>query len=144
MDESILVRNYKPETDYEQVAGLYRDSQTYGGQYDDARDSEKKLKILAKSKPDCLLIAEVGNEIVGTVTILEDSRTAWLFRFAVRKENEEEISKELFSEAKKILKERGHEQVLVFAPNDGNFDTRYEKIGFTKGNDYTAYWQNLK
>jgi hypothetical protein len=139
----IKVRNYNPESDYGQVSGLYKDSQTFGGQYDDARDSEERLKILAENKPDCLLVAEINDKIVGTVTLLEDGRTAWLFRFAVQKENEGEITKELFSEAKRILKEKGHEQILVFAPNDGNFDKRYEEIGFNKGNDYTAYWQDI-
>lgn len=139
----IKIRNYNPESDYEQVANLYKDSKTFGGQYDEARDSEEKLRKLSKSKPDCILIAEIGNRVVGTVTLLEDGRTAWLFRFAVQKENEEEISGELFSEAKKLLKEKGHTQVLVFAPNDGSFDKRYKNIGFNKGNDYTAYWQDI-
>ena len=139
----IKVRNYNPETDYKKVSDLYKDSKTYGGQYDDNRDSEEKLRTLSRNKPNCILVAEIKEYIVGTVTLFEDGRNAWLFRFAVQKEFEAEISEELFLKAKKVLKDMGHSQVLVYAPNDKIFDNRYLRLGFLKGDDYTAYWRDI-
>jgi predicted N-acetyltransferase YhbS len=137
------IRSYNPDTDYEQVSNLYKDSGTYGGQYDEARDSEEKLRGLSETKPGCQLVAEIEGKIIGTVTIFEDGRFAYLYRFAILKEYENEVSKKLFTKSKEILRGEGHTQVLVFAPSDGSFDKRYKEIGFNKGNDYTAYWQDI-
>ena len=140
---TIRIRRYNPDTDYTQVSDLYKDPKTYGGQYDQARDSEAKLRHLSQTKPNCILVAEIDGDIAGTVTIFEDGRSAWLFRFAVQKKFELELSKALYQEAKKILKKMGHTQVLVFAPNDKGFDLRYHTLGFKKGGDYTAYWEDI-
>ncbi len=140
----IQIRNYNPKTDYEAIKSLYEDSATFGGQFDEARDSEDKLKKLVDEKPNAILVAEIDNAIVGTVTLFEDGRSAWLYRFAVKKENEKEVSFALWNEAKVIMKNRGHSQVLVYAPAGNlNFENRYKDIGFNKGNDFTAYWQDL-
>lgn len=137
----MVIRNYKPE-DYEQVKVLYQDSSLYGGQYDDARDSESQMLKLSKTKPDVILVAEEDGEVVGTVTLFEDGRSAWLYRFAVK--GGEEVSKALWGRAKTIMKEKGHSQVLVYAPvGNKHFEERYTNVGFSKGNDYTAYWKNI-
>lgn len=141
----IQIRNYNPKNDYEAIKSLYEDSSTFGGQFDEARDSEDKLKKLVDEKPNAILVAEIDNAIVGTVTLFEDGRSAWLYRFAVKKENEKEVSSALWNEAKVIMKSRGHSQVLVYAPaGDLDFENRYKYIGFNKGNDFTAYWQDLE
>ena len=141
MDKEIKIRNYNP-TDYKELFALYSDSDTFGGQFDEARDSEDKVNTLITEKKDAILIAEIDGALVGTVTLFEDGRAAWLYRFAVQKEFEEQITKELNSKALEILRRKGHSQVLVYAPaNDKHFENRYKKLGFKKGNDYTAYWQ---
>ena len=138
------IRNYNPNTDYKAVAALYKSSETYGGQYDDARDAEDRLKTLVEQKPDAILVAEDNGEIVGAVTLFEDGRSAWLYRFAVQAENEKEISKLLCKQALSILKQKGHSQVLVYAPaGNEHFENRYTTLGFNKGNDFTAYWQDV-
>lgn len=123
---------------------LYKTSETYGGQYDEARDTAERLRSLFEQKPDAILVAEDDGSIVGTVTLFEDGRSAWLYRFAVQIKNEEVISKELSQRALLILKEKGHTQVLVYAPAaDPHFKDRYTTLGFIKGNDFTAYWQDI-
>lgn len=83
-------------------------------------------------------------EIVGTVTLFEDGRSAWLYRFAVQSDNESEIAELLNKKALETMKERGHTQVLVYAPQgDQHFEDRYTSLGFNKGNNFTAYWQNI-
>ena len=138
------IRTYRPE-DYSSVEKLYKDSSTYGGEFDEARDTSERLDNLIIKKTEAILVAEDVGKIVGTVTLFEDGRSAWLYRFAVSADNEAEISKALWVKAREVMKMLGHRQVLVYAPaHDNYFQTRYENIGFTKGGDYTAYWQDLE
>lgn len=136
--------SYYNQEDYEGILELYKNSESFGGQYDDARDTKEKLSTLIQMKIWSILVAKIENKVVGTVTLFEDTRAAWLYRFAVQKEDELIISKELSQEALNILKERGHSQVLVYAPiDDKHFENRYLKIGFKKGGNYTCYWKNI-
>ncbi len=137
------IRPYNPTIDYLAVKSLYLDSATFGGQFDEARDSEDRLRDLIRQKPEAILVAENDSNIVGTVTIFEDGRSVWLYRFAV-KNQDMEVTRQLWDYAKEKCKKLGHTQVLVYAP-EGNdaFEERYTMIGFTKGGNFTAYWQNL-
>lgn len=138
------IRNYNPDRDYESVKNLYQDSSTFGGQFDEARDTEIKLRKLIEEKPESILVAEVNKKIIGTVTLFEDGRSAWLYRFAVQSDFGKEASEKLWKQAKVILKKKGHNQILVYAPSDNSFlEERYIENGFNKGNNYTAYWQEI-
>lgn len=140
----VEVRNYKPE-DYEAVAALYKQSALYGGQFDEARDTAERLNGLVAKKPEAILVAESDENIVGTVTLFEDGRSAWLYRFAVvDSEHKGEVAEALYTKAKDILRRWGHTQVLVYAPaGDPSFEKRYTALGFNKGNDFAAYWQDI-
>ncbi len=139
----MIIRSYQSK-DYEQLATLYKQSELYGGQFDEARDSAERLEKLIKNKPDAILVAEDDGSIVGTVTLFEDGRSAWLYRFAVKK-GMAEVAKLLFEKAKEILKQKGHSQILVYAPLGGkDFENRYMNLGFAKGKDFTSYLHNLE
>lgn len=138
----MTIRTYQDD-DYEAVKALFEDESTFGGQFDPDRDSSARLATLAHDKPDCLLVAEVDGDVRGTVTLFEDGRTAWLFRFAV-KEGDQAVTHALYQKMVEHAKARGHQQVLVYAPvgNEG-FAERYQALGFTKGGDYTCFWQEF-
>lgn len=140
----LVIRNYKP-SDYQNIAALYKNSELFGGQFDENRDSEERLAYKSSQDPESILVCEFEGKIVGTVSLVDDGRVAWLFRFAVIKdEHEQEVAKALSEKALKIFHNRGHKQVLVYAPaNDKNFEERYEELGFEKGNAYTCYWNNV-
>jgi len=141
----ISIRPYK-NSDYEEIALLYKNSELYGGQFDENRDSEERLRAQIESDPESILIAaEKEGKMVGTISLIVDKRVAWFFRFAVSKgEYEREAAKALYEKAASILKSRGHNQVLVYTPyNDMSLYTRYENLGFTKGSDYTCYWKDI-
>lgn len=141
----LKVRNYQDE-DYESVANLYKDSSLYGGQFDEARDSAKKLSTIIKRDPEAILICEDNGAVVGTLSLIEDGRVAWLFRFAVLEgEANTTVARVLYDRAVEILRSRGHKQVLVYSPNGNTgLDTRYvEVLGFNKGNNYTCFWKDL-
>lgn len=138
------IRNYNPKTDYPNIELLLKDTNTYGGQWDEARDTKERIDDLERNKPGSVLVAEADNQIVGTVTLFEDGRSAWLYRFAVQPEYETEATRSLNEQALATMKKRGHTQVLVYAPRGNRpFEDRYTSLGFNKGNDFTAYWQDV-
>lgn len=133
----ILVRNYT-DSDFESVKALYQNTETFGGQFDEDRDSAKRMSGAN------ILVAEAEGKIVGTVSLLYDKRFAWLMRFAVAAEHEAEASQLLFDKASEILKAAGHTQVLVYAPEGTKFAERYQSLGFTKGQQpYDSYWRSF-
>ena len=136
------IRNYQP-ADYEQLKALYLDSSTFGGQYDEARDGADRLQKKIEVEPDAILVAEQNEKLIGTVSLIDDGRVAWLFRFAVHRDQLEALKK-LHDRAIDLLKSRGHSQVLVYTPvGNTELDNRYELLGFTKGSDYTCYWKDI-
>lgn len=138
----MTVRQYKV-TDYEQLKALYLDGSTFGGQFDEARDASSRLQKKIEADPDAILVAEQDGKLLGTVSLIDDGRVAWLFRFAVKKDQPEAL-KELHENAIAILKSRGHTQVLVYTPvGKSELDSRYEGLGFTRGDDYTCYWKDI-
>ena len=137
------IRNYKSD-DYDQIEALYNDSSTFGGQFDENRDTKERLDNLAHKKPSAILVAEHQGSVVGTVTVLEDGRSCWLYRFAV-KDNDQYAAEALLKRAKEVAKQFGHSQFLVYAPEgDVRFEERYIGAGFEfeKGGNYTCYWMN--
>ena len=140
----MVIRNYNPDTDYPSIEALLNAEGTFGGQFDEARDTKERIDALESAKPGSVLVAEDDGVIVGTVTLFEDGRSAWLYRFAVQQDNEAEITKHLNEQALQTMKDRGHTQVLVYAPQgDKHFEDRYASLGFNKGSDFTAYWQDI-
>lgn len=139
------VRSYI-DSDYEKVSELYKNSELYGGQFDDNRDSRDKLESKIKDDLQSILVCEFEGKILGTVSLIEDGRVAWLFRFAVLSgETQEEVTKTLFEKASEILKSRGHNQVLVYSPvGNKDLDSRYlDTLNFEKGSDFTCFWKDL-
>lgn len=138
------IRPYQP-SDYEQLKSLYLDSSTYGGQFDENRDSQERLRKRVEADPDAIIVAEEADKLVGTVSLIEDGRVAWLFRFAVaHTDNESEVAAQLCQHALEALRGKGHHQVLVYTPvGNQNLDGRYEQLGFSRGGDYTCYWRDI-
>ncbi|PID83580.1 hypothetical protein CSB11_00365 [Candidatus Campbellbacteria bacterium] len=142
----MIVREYKKE-DYEQIKKIYLHPNTFGGQFDEARDTEEKISTLVNEKKNSVLVLESKGDVVGTVTIFEDGRSCWLYRFAVLPEYEkEEYVKLLYQKAEEVCKEMGHSQILVYAPaGEEKFEERYVKfLELNKGNPYTAFWKDIK
>ena len=140
----ITIRNYS-SSDYQELIGLYKQSELYGGQFDANRDSKEKLAKVTNRDPEAILIAELDGKIFGTISLIEDGRVAWLFRFAILKnEFANEATQLLYNKAAQILKSRGHNQILVYSPTgDSDLENRYKFLGFEKGNNYTAFWKDI-
>lgn len=136
------IRKYQPK-DYDQLKALYLDSSTFGGQFDEARDAANRLQKKIEADPDAILVAENDGKLEGSVSLIDDGRIAWLFRYAVQ-EDQHEALKALHDKAIETLKSRGHSQVLIYTPvGNTELDSRYEHLGFTRGDNYTCYWKEI-
>lgn len=142
---SLNIRYYQP-VDYEALITLYHQGHLYGGQFDENRDSLEKLAgIIARDPESIIICTDQRNTVIGTVSLIEDGRVAWLFRFAVaRTEREAEISKLLYQKAKEVLKSRGHHQILVYTDSqDAHLKQRYKDLEMQEGGIYTCFWSDI-
>lgn len=137
-----MIRAYKDD-DYEQLKALYQHQEWYGGVFDEARDGRARLADKIADDPEAILVYETNGQLRGTISIIEDGRVAWLYRFAVV-DNDQHVTGELYAAATTVLKGRGHSEVLVYTPN-GNvaLGERYQALGMTLGGDYTCYYASL-
>jgi hypothetical protein len=137
-----MIRNYQ-DSDYEQLKELYHHTEWYGGVFDEARDSRERLAKKVAGDPEAIMIAENDGKLLGTISLIEDGRVAWLYRFIV-KDFDLTTTKELYDKAIDVLKQRGHTQVLVYsAVDDGQLDSRYKSLGMERGSSYTCYWREI-
>lgn len=137
-----MIRSYQ-DSHYDQIKELYGHKEWYGGVFDEARDSREILAKKIKQDPEAILVCERDGEVVGTLSLIDDGRVAWLYRFVV-KGFDPEITKDLYAKAKTTLKARGHTQVLVYSdPNSLDLEHRYDQLGMTRGDDYACYWREI-
>lgn len=137
-----MVRSYV-DADYEGLKELYQHSEWYGGVFDEARDGRERLASKIAEDPEAILVYEKDGELVGTISIIEDGRVAWLYRFVV-KDNDKTVASELYAAATANLKKRGHNEVLVYTPaDDETLASRYDQLGMTRGGSYACYYQEI-
>ncbi len=138
------IRRYKTD-DYPRIVELYKQTEMPGSEFDNNRDSEERLRTRIENDPDAILVAEIDGKLVGSVSLIEDGRVAWLFRFRVmERDGDEEIAEALYNKATEILLNKGHHQVLVYTPvGETKFQQRYKNLGFIQGHDYTCFWKDI-
>ena len=106
-------------------------------------DTADRLQRKIEADPDAIIVAEQDGKLVGSVSLIDDGRVAWLFRFAVPQDRLD-VVQALHDKATALLKERGHAEVLVYTPvGNQDLNGRYEQLGFTKGGDYACYGKGL-
>lgn len=130
------IRNYK-DSDYDEVKKLYDDS----GWFDSETDAQSRLKNKIDKNSDSILVAVIENKIVGTVSFLEDSRIAILFRLVSPDKN---IREKLIEAGINNLKSFGYKEVHIIAPEeDKDRQSEYEELGFKKGKIYQWMWRKI-
>ncbi len=141
---AIQIRQYK-SSDYDSIAQLYNNSELYGGEFSEFRDSKDVLDKTVSKDPYAVMVAEKDGVIVGTISLIENERIAWLYRFCVAESAEkDQVAKALLERAEEMLTRRGHRQVLVYnSPNLQALHDRYIKLGFNKGNNYSCFWKDI-
>lgn len=128
--QNIQIRPYTSQ-DYPFVKAIYEE----GGFFDKVIDREENLRAKSQRDPRSLLVAEKSQQVVGTVSIVEDGRMAFLFRLAVAKNARKQgVGRRLLQEGERILKKRGHELVnIVLFDKEEELKGYYERLGYKRG-----------
>lgn len=129
----LSIRNYSPD-DYGQVKKLLVD----GGLYYEPMDSEERLQEKISKDPNSILVAVESNRLVGTVSLMEDGRMAFIFRLAVDLQHRNKgIGTALMEEAEKELFKRGHEEINILVEEDNTeLQEYYERQGYERNHVY--------
>ncbi len=137
-----MIRGYT-DADYDQIKSLYQHSEWYGGSFDEKRDSRETLLAKVTRDPQSIIVDDENGEIMGTISIIEDGRIAWFYRF-VTKNNSADVAKTLYTAASGVLQSRGHSEVLIYSDeNREDLTSRYEELGMQKGGDYECFYAEL-
>jgi hypothetical protein len=139
--EAIQIRNYEPN-DYQAVRQLYKDS----GWFDPETDAEERLKAKSERDPQSLLVATDPDNILGTVSLIEDGRIALFFRLVTKDgDDAPAVRKRLLAEGEVIFKQKGYNESHIIAPeSDTDRQNEYQQNGFQKGNPYRWMWKKLQ
>jgi hypothetical protein len=131
------------DSDYDQVKALYQHGEWYGGKFDEHRDSREVLLRKVTADPQSIIVDDDNGTILGTISLIDDGRVAWFYRFVV-KDNNPEVGKALYQAAGGVLKSRGHPEVLIYSdPEREDLNERYQSLGMEKGGDYECFFAAL-
>lgn len=137
------IRTYQ-ESDYDQLKNLYLQSTEFA--FDEETDAPHRLAEKMRRDADSIIVMVDGEEIIGSVCLIEDGRIALLFRLVAlpARDDQNEILRNLIKHAEGLAKERGYKELHNMAPAEGvGACTVREDAGFSKGNAYAWYWKTL-
>src|SRR3972149_6424700 len=104
MAEALEIRNYNPGTDYHQVKQILEE----GGLFYDPIDAPERLAEKVKRDPESIMVATAGNQLIGTVRIMDDGSMPFIFRLAVRENQRRHgVGARLLEGAENRLRKRG-------------------------------------
>ena len=140
----MILRPYEAD-DYYQLTNLYKVPSLYGGNFDESRDTNKKLQRTSDEGNLFVVVDEV-NLVVGSVMFLRNAHSFWLLRFVLddRHIDHEQVGSMLVHFAEQEAKKDGHTNVIVYSsPLFKELAHRYAKLNFKKGNTYTSFWKEI-
>jgi len=141
MNDKLKIRPYKI-TDYEQVKIIFEESDSF----DPLMDTSERLENKIKKDPKSILVAEINDQVIGNVYIINDEWFAGIFRLGVRKKYRgNDIGFALLQKAESYLKNQGHSQVMIFVNNKyDRLINWYKNHGYEHtDNNFKALWKEL-
>ena len=130
---SITVRPYQ-DSDYSGVRQIFEIHKVFYEPF----DSQEKFKAKIDRDPESILIAALNKEVVGTVSLMEDGRMAFIFRLAVKPESKNAgVGILLMHQAEKELFSRGYKEIHILVDsNNEQLADYYKKRGYETGHKY--------
>lgn len=124
----IEIRRYR-DADYDDVKINLEE----GALFNDSVDTRESLGARIQANPDSILVATVGDKVVGSVYILEDRWNSFIFRLAVRKDfRERGIGSRLMEESENVLRTKRIRNVALFVRSNHE-----ELVDYYKNRGYT-------
>ena len=101
-------------------------------------EAPERLAEKVKRDPESVIVAAVANQLIGTVSIMEDGRMPFVFRLAVREDKRRQgVGARLMDEAEKRLKSRGYDDIHILVnESEEELKDYYRKQGYKEGNLY--------
>jgi len=138
----ITIRPYQ-DADYDMVARL----QASEDMLEDHWDSRESFAARVAERPNAILVAEVGGEVVGSVaSIAHGTEAAWLFRLVVAESHRKQgIASALLERMTEALKADGFKEVALWANSkDSSLHEFYKHRGYkTSEHAYIVMWKPL-
>ena len=141
MQANLNIRPYL-SGDYNQVRSIYEE----GGLFDQENDSQHRLDEKISRDASSILVATDGEQVVGTISLMEDGRMAFMFRMAVKSiYRERGIGTALLRAAEEELKRRGNLEINILI-DDQNQELKdyYKKREYKEGHSYRWMYKERK
>lgn len=124
---NIQIRNYK-DAEFPQFEQLLKDI----GIYYEPLDRRDIFKKKIEHDPEALLVAEENGRLIGTVFILYDPWSSFIYHLGVHPDYRRQgVANKLMDEAEEILKARGINRPTLFVEEDNKQVVElYEKRGW--------------
>ena len=122
-------------TDYPQVKRILEER----GLFYEPMDSEERLQEKITRDPDSIFVATRENELIGTVSIMEDGRMGFIFRLCMNSDKENTgIGIALMNKAEEELFKRGFKEINILVDSKSQqLQDYYLKRGYELGHQYT-------
>lgn len=134
------IRFCNPETDLPAIETIL----TQADMFDPDRDTPQRLQNALSEDPNCILVADAGGEVVGSVYV-NPGIMPFLWRLAVREDwRRRGIGSALLNAGVTELHRRGHPDVEVFLDaQDETLAAWYARRGFepSAGGLYRSMWR---
>lgn len=136
----VTIRAYD-DCDYESV----RRNLIEGKLYEQVWDSRENLATKINRDPDSILVAEVDGQVVGSVYIMADGWSAFIYRLVVgMSARQHGIGTRLMEAAEEQLRSKGVPEVALFVNADNTELQRwYEKRGYGGTHLFRCMWKAL-
>jgi len=133
MDNSSNIRPYALG-DYPQVRRILEE----GGLFYEPMDSPDRMEKKISRDPNSIFVAVEQDQVVGTVSIMEDGRLGFVFRLAVAVGHRNQgIGLGLMTHAEQELTDRGYDEIHILLEEDNpGLREYYKKQGYEEGNPY--------
>ena len=107
---------------------------------------QNALKRKIERDPESILVAVKTMKTVGTISIMEDGKLAFIFRLVVKKSVRRQgiAIAQLVVAAEKILKQRGSPTVnIIVNEKDVDLQAYYEQLHYKKGRVWRWMWKEI-
>jgi ribosomal protein S18 acetylase RimI-like enzyme len=130
--------------DYNEIINLWKNTSGVGLSGND--DSKKSIKIFLEKNPNTCFVAEVADEIIGTIMAGNDGRRGHIYHLMVKFEYRNNgIGEKLLIKTEKALKKEGIRKIFLVAFKENkNGNKFWERNGYKKRKDLNYRDKRIK
>ena len=119
--------------DYPKVKAILEE----GSLYYEPMDSPERMEEKASRDPNSIFVATDSSGVIGTASLMEDGRMAFIFRLAVAESHRGRgIGLDLMQKAEEELKRRGYKEIHILVEEENPLNDYYKKQGYVEGHNY--------